>query len=63
MQPIAAIEIQMGQCFIMLLKKLVADCKITHSYEENIKKINFISAYCIIWAVGSGIETESYAKF
>lgn len=62
-EPIASIEMQVAHSFIVLLNKFLKDCKISQSYEENIKKINFISAYCIIWSVGSSIETVSYGPF
>lgn len=56
-QPIFSIELQVAHCFITLMKHFLKNCKISQSYEQNIKKLNFISAYCVIWSVGSSIET------
>jgi hypothetical protein len=45
------------------MKYFVSKVKFSNSYEENMKKINVMYAFSLIWAVGSSIERDHYADF
>lgn len=62
-EPIPVIKLQASQCFISFIKYFVSKVKFSNSYEENMKKINVMYAFSLIWAVGSSIERDHYADF
>jgi len=57
------IKLQVAECLIMLIRTLLSKAKSTNSYEEKVKRLNVISAWALIWAVGSSIQNVSYADF
>lgn len=57
------IKLQVAECLILLVKTLLAKAKPTNSYEEKVKRLNVISAWSMIWAVGSSIQNASYSDF
>ena len=58
-----SIDLQIAECLILLIKTMLKRVKPTNSYEENVKRLNIISGWAIIWAVGSAIHSASYDEF
>ncbi len=57
------IKLQVAECLVLLIKSLLQKAKHSNSYEENLKRLNIISAWALIWAVGSSISNTSYSDF
>ena len=57
------IKLQIAECLIMLMKLMLNKAKPTNSYEEKVKRLNVVSAWSLIWAVGSSIQNISYGDF
>jgi hypothetical protein len=49
------IKLQVAQSYMTLIKHFLPKNKFSNSYEENIKRINIVSAYSLIWTVGASI--------
>lgn len=49
------IKLQAAECFISLVRYFVGKVKFSNSYEENLKRINLIFAFSLIWGLGSSI--------
>lgn len=47
---------------MLLLRVFLGRHRLGNSYEENTKRLNFVCAYCLIWAVGSAIEQVHYGE-
>jgi hypothetical protein len=62
-QPMPTIKLQVAECLILLIKYLLQKGKHSNSYEENVKRLNYVSAWAIIWAIGSSISNASYSEF
>lgn len=62
-QPMPTIRLQVAECLILLIKTLIEKMKSTNSYEEKVKRLNYVSTWSLIWAVGSSIQNISYAEF
>lgn len=57
------IRLQVAECLMLLIRLLLQKAKHSNSYEENVKRLNVVSAWALIWAVGSSITSSSYAEF